>query len=162
MRFYAQQCLGRLSSIHRSMLNGYSTIFICRQFVWRKHCRQKHWKCYPSFIKDSPSMMVLSFLLAPSSFRRATTATGSVALRSPPSNNDVFQLQSYGKVSCRILKRSYCIRLILSEHKQKRLLNLQGRTKAEGWKENTRHSKNNHLCHTFLHQKTTKNNWNPG
>lgn len=48
---------------------------------------------YPSFIKDSPSIMVPNFLLAPSSLRRATTATGSVALRSPPSNNDVCQLQ---------------------------------------------------------------------
>uniref|UniRef100_A0A0A9F8N3 Uncharacterized protein n=1 Tax=Arundo donax TaxID=35708 RepID=A0A0A9F8N3_ARUDO len=44
-------------------------------------------------------MIVLSFLLAPSSFSSATTATGSVALSNPPSNNDVFQLQSYGKAS---------------------------------------------------------------
>ena len=55
---------------------------------------------YPSFIKDSPSIIVLSFLLAPRSFRRATTATGSVALSSPPNKKDVFQLQLYGKVSC--------------------------------------------------------------
>jgi hypothetical protein len=55
---------------------------------------------YPSFIKDSPSIIVLSFLLAPRSFRRATTATGSVALSSPPNKKDVFQFQSYGKVSC--------------------------------------------------------------
>ena len=58
---------------------------------------------YPSFINDSPSIMVLNFLLAPSSFRRATTATGSVALRRPPSNNDVFQLQLYGKISYSLL-----------------------------------------------------------
>jgi hypothetical protein len=68
---------------------------------------RKKWKIieykYPSFIKDSPSIIVLSFLLAPRSFNRATTATGSVALRSPPSNNDVFQLQLYGKVSCSII-----------------------------------------------------------
>jgi len=57
---------------------------------------------YPSFIRDSPSIIVLNFLLAPSSFNRATTATGSVALRSPPSNKEVVQLQLYGKMSCSI------------------------------------------------------------
>lgn len=59
---------------------------------------------YPSFIKDSPSIIVFSFLLAPRSFNKATTATGSVALRSPPSNSDVFQLQLYGKVSCSVTR----------------------------------------------------------
>ena len=54
---------------------------------------------YLSFIKDSTSIIVLSFLLAPRSFRRATTATVSVALSSPLNKNYVFQFQSYGKVS---------------------------------------------------------------
>jgi hypothetical protein len=45
-------------------------------------------------------MIVLSFLLAPSSLSRATTATGLVALSSPPSNKDVFQFQLYGKANC--------------------------------------------------------------
>jgi hypothetical protein len=43
---------------------------------------------------------VLSFLLAPNSFNNATTATGSVALRRPPSSKAVLQFQSYGKIRC--------------------------------------------------------------
>ena len=42
----------------------------------------------PSLSKDSPSIMVPSFLLAPSSFNRATTATGSVALTTAPKSID--------------------------------------------------------------------------
>ena len=38
----------------------------------------------PSFIKDSPSTRVLNLTLAPNSFNKATTATGSVALKTHP------------------------------------------------------------------------------
>lgn len=70
---------------------------MCQQQCTTTLNNQEKWtkiialKVYPSFINDSPSIIVLSFLLAPSSFSNATTATGSVALSSPPSNNDVFQ-----------------------------------------------------------------------
>jgi hypothetical protein len=57
---------------------------------------------YPSFMRDSPSMRVLNFLLAPSSFNNATTATGSVALSRPPSKSPVLQLQSYGNIFCSV------------------------------------------------------------
>ncbi|KAG0575637.1 hypothetical protein KC19_5G019300, partial [Ceratodon purpureus] len=52
----------------------------------------------PSFMRDSPSIRVLNFLLAPNSFNNATTATGSVALSRPPSKSPVLQFQSYGNI----------------------------------------------------------------
>lgn len=58
-------------------------------------------------MEDSPSIMVLNFLLAPSSFSKATTATGSVALSSAPSNNESFQPQLYGKTSYRIFGSTF-------------------------------------------------------
>ena len=47
----------------------------------------------PSFNKDSPSISVPSFLLAPNSFNNATTATGSVALAIAPNINAIVQPQ---------------------------------------------------------------------
>jgi hypothetical protein len=41
----------------------------------------------PSFSKDSPSTKVLNLTLAPSSFSKATTATGSVADKTHPKVN---------------------------------------------------------------------------
>ena len=41
----------------------------------------------PSFINDYPSTSVLNRTLAPKDFRRATTATGSVAERTHPKVN---------------------------------------------------------------------------
>jgi len=42
----------------------------------------------PSFNSDSPSTKVLNLTLAPSSFSKETTATGSVAERTDPKVND--------------------------------------------------------------------------
>eukprot|EP01018_Ginkgo_biloba_P007274 Gb_20798 [translate_table: standard] len=41
-------------------------------------------------------MVVLKFKLAPRSFSKATTTTGSVALSRPPNNNDFLQFHPYG------------------------------------------------------------------
>ncbi len=48
----------------------------------------------PSFKSDSPSIKVPNFLLAPSSFNKATTATGSVALTIAPNINANGQFQA--------------------------------------------------------------------
>jgi hypothetical protein len=48
----------------------------------------------PSFNKDYPSTRVLNFTLAPRSFRRATTATGSVAESTQPKAQASYQVKS--------------------------------------------------------------------
>ena len=53
----------------------------------------------PSFKRDSPSIRVPSFLLAPNSFNRATTATGSVALTTTPNRKASFHPQSLNPMS---------------------------------------------------------------
>ena len=48
----------------------------------------------PSFKRDSPSIKVPSFLLAPRSLSKATTATGSVALTTAPNNIEDNQIKA--------------------------------------------------------------------
>ena len=52
----------------------------------------------PSFTSDSPSIMCPRTLLAPTSFKMATTATGSVAARIEPTIMQNAQLQPNGKI----------------------------------------------------------------
>ena len=66
----------------------------------------------------------IQFLASASSFNKATTATGSVALSRPPSNNDIFQFQSYGNRKCIAVPRK------------------------KGRYHHTRTSKQHHLYHT--------------
>lgn len=59
----------------------------------------------PSLSRDSPSTRVLNLTLAPNYFKRATTATGSVADRTQPRVSASYQLSSSSGYSKIILKQ---------------------------------------------------------